>query len=358
MSDITGRRPGFKNLGGARPRAVSLSRRELVETDYLSPGETLPLVVRPKDVELDPADWVGGSRDFIEENLLRHGGLLFRGFDVGGVERFEEFVRAFSTNLMDYLDQHTPRTRLTPAVYTSTEYPADQRVPFHSENSKNRVWPLKLWFCCLQPPPRGGETPIADNAKVFRLLDPKLSARFVEKRVMYARNFGEGVGLPWQTAFQTDDREAVERHCREQRMEFEWKDGNRLRVRHVCQAVAAHPATGETLWFNQAHLFHVAGLEPAFRESLLGLFEEEDLPSNAYYGDGSPIEDSVIAEIVEAYRLASVSFPWRPKDVLMLDNMRVAHGRAPYEGPRRVLVAMAEPYGGDAGVPNSSGVVS
>lgn len=358
MSDNTGRRAGFKNLGGTKPRAVSLSRRELVETGYLSPGETLPLVVRPKEVELDTVDWLRSSLEFVEEHLLRHGAVLFRGFDVSGVERFEEFVRAFDANLMDYLDQHTPRTRLTPAVYTSTEYPADQRVPFHSENSKNRVWPLKLWFCCLQPPPRGGETPIADNAKVFRLLDPQLSARFVEKRVMYARNFGEGVGLPWQTAFQTNDRAEVERHCREHGMEFEWRDGNRLRVRHVCQTVAAHPTTGETLWFNQAHLFHVAGLEPAFRESLLRLFDEEDLPSNAYYGDGSPIEDSVIGEIIEAYRRVAVSFPWRAKDVLLLDNMRVAHGRAPYEGPRRVLVAMAEPYSIDQRVPNSSGAVN
>jgi hypothetical protein len=28
----------------------------------------------------------------------------------------------------------------------------------------------------------------------------------------------------------------------------------------------------------------------------------------------------------------------------MLDNMLVAHGRAPYKGGRKILVAMAEPY--------------
>jgi hypothetical protein len=38
-----------------------------------------------------------------------------------------------------------------------------------------------------------------------------------------------------------------------------------------------------------------------------------------------------------------VAFPWQKGDILLLDNMLVAHGRAPYAGPRKVVVAMAEP---------------
>ena len=41
----------------------------------------------------------------------------------------------------------------------------------------------------------------------------------------------------------------------------------------------------------------------------------------------------------------TVSFPWAEGDVLMLDNMLVAHARRPFEGPRKVVVAMAEPHG-------------
>jgi hypothetical protein len=32
-------------------------------------------------------------------------------------------------------------------------------------------------------------------------------------------------------------------------------------------------------------------------------------------------------------------------DILMVDNMLVAHGREPFSGPRKILVAMAEPFG-------------
>ena len=77
------------------------------------------------------------------------------------------------------------------------------------------------------------------------------------------------------------------------------------------------------------------------REFLLSEKTEDEFPRNAYYGDGSPIETSVIAEIREAYRQAAVTFSWRRGDILMVDNMRVAHGRAPFVGPRKILVAMS-----------------
>ena len=334
----------LKRLKSLKPKTVSLSREQLIKTDFLEPGATLPLVVQPNNGEIDLTGWARNNREFIETNLLRHGGILFRGFDIDTIDSFDQFTKAISPEQLEYMDQHTPRTRLAGKIYTSTEYPAEHVVPFHSENSKNHVWPLKIWFYCMQPAAQGGETPIADNAKVFELLSPAIRERFVENKVMYVRNFGEGVGLPWQTVFQTTERAEVEAYCREAGMEFEWKDENRLRMRHVCQSVAQHPLTKKMLWFNQAHLFHISSLEASARESLLSIFKEHELPSNAYYGDGSPIEDSVIEEIREAFKQASVAFPWQARDILMLDNMSIAHGRKPYSGARKIVVAMAESF--------------
>jgi hypothetical protein len=115
-----------------------------------------------------------------------------------------------------------------------------------------------------------------------------------------------------------------------------------LRTRQVCQAVAVHPLTRETVWFNQAHLFHVSNLEPAVRETLLSVVNEEDLPRQAFYGDGRPIETAVLDEIRDVYQCHAVQFPWQKGDVLMLDNMLAAHGRTPFKGPRKILVAMSE----------------
>jgi hypothetical protein len=74
-------------------------------------------------------------------------------------------------------------------------------------------------------------------------------------------------------------------------------------------------------------------------------FSDGDLPANTYYGDGSPIEPEVLDHLRAAYHAETVSFPWQQGDLLMLDNMLVAHGRAPYAGARQILVGMSEPTG-------------
>ncbi|HZI04553.1 MAG TPA: TauD/TfdA family dioxygenase, partial [Archangium sp.] len=172
--------------------------------------------------------------------------------------------------------------------------------------------------------------------------------RFTDQGVMYVRNYrgGGDLDLSWQAAFQTQDKAEVARYCEREGIHYEWRGEDWLCTRQVCQAVARHPETGEEVWFNQAHLFHISSLAPEAREALTTLMRPEDLPRNAYHGDGSPLEDETLAEVREAFRKAQVSFPWQAGDVLLVDNMKVAHGRAPFEGPRRVVVAMAEPFRG------------
>ena len=159
---------------------------------------------------------------------------------------------------------------------------------------------------------------------------------------MYVRSFTDQLDVGWQEFFKTTDRSVVESFCRNASIDFEWKGNNGLKIRHVCLAVAKHPKTEEMVWFNQLQHWHVGCLDRATRQSLLSLFPEQDLPRNCCYGDGSPIEDSVMEEISEVYRRTAVNFPWRQGDILMVDNMLVAHGRNPYVGPRKILVAMGD----------------
>jgi alpha-ketoglutarate-dependent taurine dioxygenase len=207
---------------------------------------------------------------------------------------------------------------------------------------------LRLWFYCVQPAQSGGETPVADSRKVYRLLDPKLRARFAEKRVMYVRNYGDGLGLSWQSVFGTASRAEVEERCRREGVSFEWRGGGRLRTRQIRQAVAQHPQTGEMVWFNQAHVHHVSSLDQDVRESVVGAVDDPEFPLdiNALYGDGEPIEEFALQEVRAAYAAASVPVVWQRGDLLLLDNMLAAHGRAAFVGSRKIVAAMAEPCGG------------
>ena len=331
----------IKKLKSARRKTVNLSQVNPVKSGYLQPGETLPLVFQPSVSDIDLADWAKNNREFIETELQKHGAILFRGFDIKAVSEFERMASAICPELFgEYGD--LPREDVGGKVYASTPYPANQPILFHNESSHMHRWPMKIWFHCVMAAQHGGETPIVDCRKVYRSLSPQVRERFAQHGVMYVRNYTNGLDVDWQEFFQTTDKSAVEDYCQKASIDFEWKDGDGLRTRQVCRAVAQHPKTGETVFFNQVQLHHISCLEPSVRESLLAMFREEDLPRNCYYGDGSPIEDSVMQEIMEVYLDSAVNFPWQQGDILMLDNMLIAHGRNPFEGPRKIVVAMGE----------------
>lgn len=328
----------FKRI---KPKAVSLRDGELVTTSHLNADRGLPLVIRPVAQNVDLVEWARGNREFIDAKLIEYGALLFRNFELKPLPDFECFARSLCSDLFTDNGEHT-RGKVSSSIYTPVFYPADRKVLWHNENSFNHRWPLRIWFCCIQPAPHGGETPVADSRRVFELIDPAVRERFIEKQVMYVRNYGEGLGLDWHTVFKTRNRADVEKICGENFVEFEWKENGGLKTRSVRPAVVKHPKTGEMCWFTQAQHWHTACLDAATRVALYSLYREEDLPRTCYYGDGSPIEDSTMEAILAVYAKLEVSFQWQECDILMIDNLLAAHARNAFSGERKLLVAMGE----------------
>jgi alpha-ketoglutarate-dependent taurine dioxygenase len=318
-------------------KPTPIARRKAVR---VAEAASIPHIVQsPGGVSL--LEWTNSNEARIESLLCEGGAVLYRGFNVGSPEVFHTYLMR-ARALLPYNERSSPRTEVLKNIYTSTDYPASQTIFLHNENSYQQSWPLRIFFCCVQAPRQGGQTPLADVRKVLARIDPAVVEEFRAKRWMCVRNFGEGVGLAWQTVFQTQDPKAVDDYCSRVGITTEWL-GDRLRTRQVCNTVYRHPRTGELIWFNHAVFFHVSTLPPDIRDGLLVQFAESDLPSNTYYGDGSPISADVLDHIRDAYRKETVSFDWQEGDVLLLDNMLVAHGRAPYVGQRRVLVGMSDP---------------
>lgn len=357
MSDRTpSPRPGPRAPGAGGRKVVSVSAGQLVEGGHLNERDGLaPRVLRPAAGAINLLGWAEANRAEVVDALERWGAVLFRGFTLDGVEEFERFMAAVSPDLLEYRYRSTPRTRVKGNVYTSTEYPADQEIPFHNEMSYTSSWPLRIAFYSIRAAAHGGETPLADSRRVYELIDPAVRERFERHGVMYTRNYTPRLDLPWQEVFGVSTREEVEAFCRASHIRYEWVGPEHLRTHEVCQATAVHPRTGDRLWFNQAHLFHVTSLPPEIREVLLAGVAEADLPRNTYYGDGSPIGSGELDHVRDAFRSAEIRFGWQDGDVLLADNMRMAHGRAPFRGERRVVVAMSGGWGAEQAAAAAAG---
>ena len=321
-------------------KPVTLTSSTLVKTEFFN-QDKLPLVIKPNFDGVDLIDWIRQQKQFIDEELTKYGAILFRGFDIKNETLFNYAVSAYDSDLLEYKERSTPRTALGKNIYTATEYPADQKIPLHNENSYSPNYPLKLWFCCVKSSATGGQTPLADSRKIYDHMSGRTRDEFIKSKVKYTRNYGVGIDLDWKTVFQTDSKKDVENYCRTAGIDFKWISNEKLHTEQIRPAVIEHPLTKEKVWFNQAHLFHYTNLPPELRKDLLETTDKNSLSRNAYFGDGSEIPEETLDEIRKIYDQFTVSFYWQEGDLLIVDNLLAAHGRNSYTGDRKILVAMS-----------------
>src|SRR5258706_4740702 len=150
----------LRSLRSIKPQRVRLGGEPLVRKDYFEPDQKLPLVICPVRTDIDPVEWARNNLREIEADLVKHGALLFRDFPLRSRIDFESFIKAISPKLMEYTERSTPRSKIAAGIYTSSEYPADQHIPLHNENSYSHTWPRKIYFFCVEPARAGGATKV------------------------------------------------------------------------------------------------------------------------------------------------------------------------------------------------------
>ena len=289
----------------------------------------------------DPARWAAEHRNGLRTFVAEHGSLLVRGLGLRDAAETEAVFRQLGS-LMTEREAFAPRRRYSEGVYSSSKWPPNQHMCMHHELSYTVEFPSPMLFACLVAPTGGGETPVADSPAVLHTLPAELVERVERHGWLLIRNYNEDIGASVAEAFGSDDRRTVESYCRANAIEFEWQPDGGLRTWQRRSAVVRHPRTGRRCWFNQLAFLNEWTMEPELREYLVDIYGDA-LPFNTRLGNGDPIGADVVQVIDEAYERNTAREPWQSGDLMLVDNVRTAHARESFEGPREVLVAMADP---------------
>ena len=287
--------------------------------------------------------WAAEHRDELRAVVADHGSLLVRGLGLRDAAETEAVFQGLAGGLMSETEAFAARRAYSDGVYSSSTWPPNQPMCMHHELSYTLEFPGLMLFACLSAPSGGGATAVADSGLVLDALPAGLVERFEREGWLLTRSYNDEIGASVAEAFGTGDRAAVESYCRANAIELEWQPDGGLRTMQHRSAVVRHPVTGRRCWFNQIAFLSEWTMAPEVREYLVEVYGAGGLPFNTRFGGGDPIGEDVVELINEVYDANTAREPWQAGDLLLVDNVRTAHSREPFEGPREVLVAMADP---------------
>lgn len=185
-----------------------------------------------------------------------------------------------------------------------------------------------MWFYCMNPPVKDGETTLCDGAVVYRNLSKSARELFTAKRLKYIRSYDDGV---WQGIYQANDLSRLQAVCKENDLRLVHnKADNSIVTEYVGSAV------GRSLYRN----------EEVFVNNILTVIAQEEaggVSSLVRFEDDSKIPADVIKEIREVTDRCTIDVGWQESDVVMFDNTQLMHGRKAFNDQQReIYVRMSQ----------------
>jgi len=286
--------------------------------------------------------WIKKNQQALEQQLQHSGAILFRGFPIGSAETFDKFTASFNNPNFLYKDSlsNAVRINFTERVFTANEAPKDVEIYLHNEMAQTPIYPDKIFFFCLKPADKGGESPILRCDMLFDALSKNnqaLAQAFEQKGVKYTTqmpgedNPDSGQGRSWKSTLSVESIEQAE--AKLSRLDYSWTWNNDGSLKATTAALPAVRTLdcGRKVFFNQIIAAYMgwSGVRTHHQDTLR-------------FGDDTEIPKAWLEEIAALSESYIFDTPWQAGDVAMVDNNLAMHGRRPYSGEskRQVLVAL------------------
>ena len=296
----------------------------------------LPLFDAPPDA---PFSWLEDMAVAIRERMLAHGVVLLRGLPLHGPADLVLARRALGISSFTLPETFAERSDLGHGVVSPIRWPDDRLLCPFQEGSFSTVFPSVVLTACVKPPESGGQAHVCDTRLLVAHLPAYLYDRVRVGGWSMTRVFHDGFGISWTTAFSAADQAELAEVLAAQGIKYRFLSDGVLYTIRRRPGVISHPVTGEECWFNQMDFLNVASMEPRDRAILTKAFGR-DLPVNSAFGDGTPLPESDVQAIHQAYDAVTRSISWQQGDLLLTDNILTAQGRAPFTGAPEFLVAL------------------
>ena len=285
----------------------------------------------------------GPSKTTVSDLINAHGFVVFRGYGIQSDQDFHRFVEGLGLENFKYADSFSNAVRhnRTDRVFTANEAPPNVEIFLHHEMAQTLTFPGALFFFCEKAAESGGATPICRSDLTLKTLEtqnPTFVAKLRSVGVKYRNsmpseaNHESGQGRSWKDTLTVNSAHEAEEKLVALGYQFNWLEDGGLSVQTPALAAVDHFGRGKDVFFNQI-VAAAAGWTVA----------ADDKEPRLCFGDDSPIEHADLADTIKAAYQHTVDLEWQTGDVALLDNLKVMHGRRPFEGSRSVLASLCNP---------------
>ncbi|GEM_PF-2938554 len=336
----------------------------------------LPLVIEPvkeksfgalTELVRDNSDWFNQQRD-------TYGAILFRGFEVENGTQFESILELLKIKLASYYHfGSAQRVRITDKVFTSSEASPDLILMPHNELNMVPVRPNILAFFCQIQPALYGETPIINTEKIFNGLSSSFQYQLANFPQKYVRFVPENL---LDIVFEKLSREEITEMLQNGGFNFHWEPDGSLyfecsyiplfthpRTGKVClglstfdclatrewyQSIAQRYQLGKRLYYKwlPSKLYKILEQRRTVKVTVEDNSQQRSSRLNTYFvneeGKSFKLREAQASELGKTEWKNAVVFPWKQGDILVIDNLQVAHGRLNTREPRKILTAFGD----------------